>query len=82
MNHNIKKEFIMFQLEDILTPKKIETEDSKITNIWILSIAESKMQIEDEFKIEGLQNLVQYSKFNPISVRIIDRDLQTTLLFY
>ena len=40
------------------------------------------MQIEDEFKIEGLQNLVQYSKFNPISVRIIDPDLQTTLLFY
>ena len=40
------------------------------------------MQIEDEFKIEGLQNLVQCSKFNPISVRIIDPDLQTTLLFY
>ena len=43
INHNIKKEFIILQLEDILTPKKIETEDSKITNISILSIAESKM---------------------------------------
>ena len=82
INHNIKKEFITLQLEDILTPKKIETEDSKITNISILSIAESKMQIKDEFKIEGLQNFEQYSKINPISVRIIDPDLQTKLLFY
>ena len=82
INHNIKKEFLTLQLEDILTPKKIETEDSKITNISILSIAESKMQIKDEFKIEGLQNFEQYSKINPISVRIIDPDLQTKLLFY
>ena len=82
INNNIKKEFITLQLEDILTPKKIETEDSKITNISILSIVESKMQIKDEFKIEGLQNFEQYSKINPISVRIIDPDLQTKLLFY
>ena len=47
IDNNIKKEFITLQLEDILTPKKIETEDSKITNISILSIAESKMQIKD-----------------------------------
>ena len=71
------------QLEDILTPKKIETENSKITNISILSIAESKMKIKDEFKIEGLQNFEQYRiKINPISVRIIDADLQNKLLFY
>ena len=43
INHNIKKEFITLQLEDILTPKKIETEDSKVTHISILSVAESKM---------------------------------------
>ena len=43
INNNIKKEFITLQLEDILVPKKIETEDSKITNISISSIAESKM---------------------------------------
>ena len=54
INHNIKKEFITLQLEDILTPKKIETEDSKVT---ILSVAESKMQIKDEFVIEGFQIL-------------------------
>ena len=40
------------------------------------------MQIKDEFKIEGLQNFEQYSKINLISVRIIDPDLQTKLLFY
>ena len=27
INHNVKKEFITLQLEDILTPKKIETGD-------------------------------------------------------
>ena len=82
INHNIKKEFITLQLEDILTPKKIETEDSKITNISILSIAESKMQIKEEFIIEALQNFEQYNKINPISVRIIDPDIQNKLLFY
>ena len=82
INKNIKKKFITLQLEDILTPKKIEREDSKITNISILPIAESKMQIKDEFLIEGLQKFEQYSKINPISVQIIDSDLQTKLRFY
>ena len=40
------------------------------------------MQIKDEFIIEGFQNFEQYSKINPISVRIIDPNLQTKLLFY
>ena len=40
------------------------------------------MQIKDEFEIEGLQNFEQYNKINPISVRIIDPDLQNKLLFY
>ena len=47
---------------------KIETEDSKITNISILSTAESKMQIKDEFIIEALQNFEQCNKIKPISV--------------
>ena len=80
--NNIKKEFITLQLEFILTPKKIETENSKVTNISILSIFESKMQIKDEFLIEGLQKFEQYSKINPISVQIIDSDLQTKLRFH
>ena len=79
---NIKKEFITLQLEYILTSKKFETEDSKITNISILSTAESKMQIKEEFIIEALQNFEQYNKINPISVRIIDPDIQNKLLFY
>ena len=39
------------------------------------------MQIKDEFKIEGLQNFEQYSKINPISVRIINTDLQNNYYF-
>ena len=81
-SHNIKNEFITLLLEDILTPKKVETEDSKITNISILSIAESKMQIKDEFIIEALQKFDQYNTINPISVQIIDPDIQNKLLSY
>ena len=40
------------------------------------------MQIKDEFIIEGFQNFEQYNKINPVSVRIIDPDIQTKLLFY
>ena len=82
INKNIKKDFITLQLEDILTPKKIEAEDSKITNISILSIAESKIQIKNEFLIEGLQKFEQYSKINPISVRITDSYQKNKLIFY
>ena len=45
ITRNIKKEFITLQLDDILTPKKIEVEDSKITSISILSIAESNISV-------------------------------------
>ena len=81
INKNIKKEFITLQLEDILALKKIETEDSKITNISISSVAESKMQIVHEFLIEGLQKFQQYTKINPISVQIIDSYLRNKLIF-
>ena len=40
IDRNIKKEFIMFQLQDALAPKKIETKDSKMTNISILLFTE------------------------------------------
>ena len=65
-----------------MAPKKIETEDSKITNISILSVAESKIQIVHEFLIEGLQKFQQYTKINPISVQIIDSYLRNKLIFY
>ena len=68
MNHNIKKEFITLQLEDILTPKKLKQKIQKITSVSILSIAECKMQIKDEFMIDGFQNFEQNIKINPISV--------------
>ena len=40
------------------------------------------MQIKNEFLIEGLQKFEQYSKINSISVRIIDSDLKSKLIFY
>ena len=53
-----------------------------MTNISILSVAQSKMQIVDEFLIEGLQKFQQYTKINPISVQIIDTSLKNKLAFY
>ena len=82
INYNAKKAFITLQLEDILTPKQIETEDSKITNLSTLSIAESKMQIKDEFIIVGFQNFEKNFKINPISIQITNPEIQTSLLFY
>ena len=40
IDRNIKKEFITFQLQDALAPKKIEAKDSKMTNIYILLFTE------------------------------------------
>ena len=40
------------------------------------------MQTKDEFIIESFQNFEQYMKINPISIRIIDPDIQSKLLFY
>ena len=69
------------QLEDLLSPKKIETEDSKVTNISILSVTEFKMQIKDEFIIEGLQKFDQYTQLNPITIQISDQNLKNKLFF-
>ena len=43
-----------------------------------------KMQrrITDEFKIEGLQNFVNYSKIDPINIQINDSEIQNALAFY
>ena len=54
------------QLEDLLSPKKIKTEDSKVANISILLVTEFKTQIKDEFITEGLQKFDQYTQLNPI----------------
>ena len=65
-----------------MTPKKIETTDSKITNFSILVTKEENMNIIDEFKINAFQNFEQYFKINPIDVYIIDSEIQTKLLCY
>ena len=79
---NIKKEFLTLQLEDLLTPKKIETTDSKIENFLILATDEINMKFIDEIKIEGLQNFEQYMKINPINIKINNPEIRTKLLYY
>ena len=70
-------------MENTLTPKKIETVDSKITNFSILSVErQNKMVIADKFIIEGFQNFEQYLKINPISIQINDFEIENKLLFY
>ena len=69
IKYNISKEFITLQLEDILTTKKIKTEDSKFTNVSILSVDNFKMQIKNELKIEGFQNFEKYSIINPVILK-------------
>ena len=82
IKYNISKEFITLQLEDILTPKKIETEYSKITNFSILSTDKFKMQIKNEFKIKTFQNFQKYFEINPVGIKITNSEIQNSLLFY
>ena len=75
-------EYMTLQLEDILTPKKIERIDSKIHNFSILATGKMKIKTIDEIKIEGFQNFEQYKNINPINIQITDSEIQTKLLFY
>ena len=74
--------FLTLQLEDILTPKKIETTDSKIKTFSILATGEMNRKIIDQVIIEGLQDFEQYMKINLINIEISDSEIQTKLLFY
>ena len=65
-----------------MTPKKIETTDSKIKNFFIFVTSKKNMKIVDEIKIEDFQNFEQYMKINPINIRIIDPEIQTKFMFY
>ena len=38
-------------------------------------------RITDKFKIEGLQNFVNYSKINPVNIQINDSEIQNALAF-
>ena len=65
-----------------MTPKKIETTDSRIKNFSILVTSKKNTKIIDEITIEGFQNFEQYMKINLINIRIIDPEIQTKLMFY
>ena len=89
--YDVKRENITLQLENILKTEKIKMVDSKITDFLILSIKKQdtynrkrKMRIKiiDDFKIEGLQNFNQYLKINPITIQIVESEIQNKLLFY
>ena len=77
-----EREFLTLQLEDILTPKKIETTDSKIKIFSILATGEMNKKIIDQVIIEGFQDFEQYMKKNPINIEISDSEIQTKLCFY
>ena len=78
-----EREFLTFQLEDLLTPQKIQTLDSKINNFSILIKPETmERKIIDQVKIEGLQKFEQYSKINPVSIEINDPETLNKLRFY
>ena len=80
---NDQREYLTFQLEDILAPHKIETRDSKIHNFSILATEKmNNFKIIDEIKIEGFQKFEQYKKINPVNIEINDTEIQTKLRFY
>ena len=84
----IEKEYLTLHLDNILTPKKIETADAKIKNLSILAISKTNMKIIDslklnlQIKIEGFQNFEQYMRISPINIQITDPEIQTKLMYY
>ena len=76
-----EREFLTLQLEDILTPKKIETTDSKIKNFSILATGKMNRKIIDQVIIEGFQDFEQYMKINSINIEISDSEIQTIFSF-
>ena len=67
---NIRKEFLSFQLEEAIEPKKVGTEDLKMTNITILKLDDQfKKQIITSFLIQGLQKFEKYKTLNPLTFK-------------
>ena len=79
---NTEREFLTLQIEDILTPKKIETTDSKMKYFSILVTGEMNKKIIDQVIIEDFQDFEQYMKINPMNIKISDSEIQTKLRFY
>ena len=67
-----EKELLTLQVEDILTPKKIETTDSKINFSSILATSKMDRKIIEQLIIEGFQEFEQYMKINLINIEIRD----------
>ena len=71
------------QLENLLEPATIATEDSKMSNITILKVAElPKKKIVENFFIQGLQRFDQYKKLNPLNIEIIDTEIRNKISLY
>ena len=91
MLHNKYMDHIVRQLEDVRKPGKIETKDSKVINVSILSTkpkrkvsSKRKMsyQLVDEFRVASLQNYKLDEKLNPIEINIRDSKIQGKLSRY
>ena len=52
-----EREFLTLQLEDLLTPKKIETTDSKIHNFSILTTGKMNTKVTEQINIEGISKI-------------------------
>ena len=83
VKNTIKKQFLNLQLENLLEPTTIATEDSKMSNITILKVAElPKKKIVENFFIQGLQRFDQYKKLNPLNIEIIDTEIRNKISLY
>ena len=80
---NIRKEFLSFQLEEAIEPKKVGTEDLKMTNITILKLDDQfKKQIITSFLIQGLQKFEKYKTLNPLTIQVIDANIRKGIALY
>ena len=83
VRNTIKKQFLNLQLENLLEPKTIATEDSKMSNITILKVGElPKKMIVENFFIQGLQRFDKYKKLNPLNIEIIDTEIRNKISLY
>ena len=79
--NNDQRDYLIFQLEDILSPYQIKTTDSKISNFSILAAGKMK-QIIDQVLIEVFQNFAQYDKINLVDIRITGPEIRSKRSFY
>ena len=83
VENNIKKQSITLQLEDLLEPKIIATQDSKMSNITILKVAElPKKKIVENFFIQGIQRFDKFKKLNPLNIQVIDTEIRNKISLY